>query len=612
MDGSSDAAPRLASASSDVSFNEPIRCIIWDLDETFWSGTITEGGIAYNQQNHDLVIRLAEQGIISSICSTNEHAVVEAELTNRGIWDYFVFPSVDWSPKGQRLKATIEAIGLRPATVLFIDDNWQNLYQAADLIPGLNVAEPSIIPSLGSHPQLATKDDRELTRLKQYRNAQAKRDSVGSFGGNQTDFLRQSDIRVYFEYNVEKHIDRVIELINRTNQLNFTKERLPEDPEEAKGALLSFLRHNGTTPGLVRVVDRYGDYGFVGFYAMTDLARVYTLRHFCFSCRTINMYIEHFVYDFIGRPNLTVVGEVLSDIKSPDVPKVDWVTALPIEQLAIGGAHTSLRFPTIYARGGCDLMALMHYFSLNSDHIIQEFNTLKNWQPLRLDHSAFLKASLAGMTDDQRRAAAALGFDNEDFRTAFPTSTEDADLVLLSFWADADIPFYRHRATGLELPYWMIGTAKENYITDDEALNKHSNPLIRDRVVNHLRKEWDYVPVLTHGEMVARYRSFIQSISPRTPIVMTLANDRDHAYFYSPLPLSVDIGKRAYNMAVIEASHEFDNVILVDFRKYVAGPDDILDMNHLRRSLYVDIYHEIVHAVRGFHARSDAEIAATA
>ena len=48
-------------------FSEAIRLVIWDLDETFWDGTLTEGGIAYRRDHHDLVVELARRGIMSSI-----------------------------------------------------------------------------------------------------------------------------------------------------------------------------------------------------------------------------------------------------------------------------------------------------------------------------------------------------------------------------------------------------------------------------------------------------------------------------------------------------------------------------------------------------------------
>src|SRR5262245_31678021 len=102
---------------------ERVRLVIWDLDETFWRGTLTEGGVEYLQAHHDIVVQLARRGVISSICSRNNHSQVEALLREAGLWDYFVFPSIDWTAKGPRLRALVEAVQLRPATVMFIDDN---------------------------------------------------------------------------------------------------------------------------------------------------------------------------------------------------------------------------------------------------------------------------------------------------------------------------------------------------------------------------------------------------------------------------------------------------------------------------------------------------------
>ncbi len=78
---------------------EPVRLVIWDLDETFWRGTLTEGGIEYYQIAHDVVIELARRGIMSSICSKNDFDQVRSILSERRIWDYFIFPSINWDPK---------------------------------------------------------------------------------------------------------------------------------------------------------------------------------------------------------------------------------------------------------------------------------------------------------------------------------------------------------------------------------------------------------------------------------------------------------------------------------------------------------------------------------
>jgi predicted enzyme involved in methoxymalonyl-ACP biosynthesis len=67
--------------------SEAVRLVIWDLDETFWKGTLTEGGITYLQKHHDIVIELARRGIMSSICSKNDFEPIKRVLQDRGIWD---------------------------------------------------------------------------------------------------------------------------------------------------------------------------------------------------------------------------------------------------------------------------------------------------------------------------------------------------------------------------------------------------------------------------------------------------------------------------------------------------------------------------------------------
>ena len=117
---------------------EPVRLVIWDLDETFWHGTLTEGGISsYSMDNHNIVIELARRGIMSSICSKNDLSDVKKILVEKDIWDYFIYPSIDWTQKGHRVAGIIESVQLRPETVLFIDDNPSVLAEVKSAVPGI-------------------------------------------------------------------------------------------------------------------------------------------------------------------------------------------------------------------------------------------------------------------------------------------------------------------------------------------------------------------------------------------------------------------------------------------------------------------------------------------
>src|SRR5579859_6114509 len=152
-----------------------VKLVIWDLDETFWRGTLAEGEITPVASRTQCVITLAERGVISSICSKNDFETAKAALEKIGVWDYFVFPKIEFGPKGQNIAAMIEEIGLRAENVLFIDDNVLNLEEAKHYAPGLMVADPEeILPSLLGLPQVAGKDDKALTRLQQYKALEVK------------------------------------------------------------------------------------------------------------------------------------------------------------------------------------------------------------------------------------------------------------------------------------------------------------------------------------------------------------------------------------------------------------------------------------------------------
>ena len=83
---------------------QTIKLIIWDLDDTFWSGTLSEGGAILSEENSQLLRDLTDCGIINSICSKNEFEPTKKRMQELGVWDLFVFPSINWDSKGPQLK----------------------------------------------------------------------------------------------------------------------------------------------------------------------------------------------------------------------------------------------------------------------------------------------------------------------------------------------------------------------------------------------------------------------------------------------------------------------------------------------------------------------------
>ncbi len=315
---------------------EPFRLVVWDLDETFWHGTLTEGGVTWRKEAEFAVRMLAARGIVSAICSKNDPAAIADILTQRGLAEFFVFNSISWHAKGPRLAALIAAVQLRPESVLFIDDNPANLAEALHFVPGLQVADDTIIAGLLADARCVGKPDPNLKRLAQYHMLERRQSDAAATGGDAEAFLRASGITVTIETDIEAHLDRAIELINRTNQLNFTKARLPEAQDAARAALRTLLAEHTVQAGLLHVRDNYGDHGLCGIYVLRSHRRLgRTLLHFAFSCRILGMGVETWLYNRLARPALKIEGEVVSDVVG-DQREIDWIST----EFAGGGGGT--------------------------------------------------------------------------------------------------------------------------------------------------------------------------------------------------------------------------------------------------------------------------------
>ncbi|HZB90332.1 MAG TPA: HAD-IIIC family phosphatase [Stellaceae bacterium] len=586
---------------------EPVRLVVWDLDETFWQGTLTEGGIRYQRDVHDLVIELCRRGIMSSICSKNDFERVKAVLVEQGIWDYFIFPSINWEPKGPRLQALVDTVQLRAPTIMFIDDNPMNLAEAKHFVPDLQVVDQTFIPQILGSPLFKGKNDAELKRLQQYKLLERRKTDETAAGSDNTEFLRSSGIRVTLDHDLEANIDRAVELINRTNQLNFTKLRLPEDPEAARTELRRILATFSVQAGLVRVQDRYGDYGYCGIYIMQSGGAELRLLHYCFSCRILNMGVESWLYQRLGRPRLTVVGEVLTDVVN-DRRTIDWITAAGPGAEAAGAAEPRV-LDGVVARGACDLHAVAHYFDIVAERVTREFNTVRDGAIIRLDHSMFARYGIEGLSAEALEAVRPLGYEPTDFDTVLVAPPNGARAVwLLSFWTDAVIPVYRHRQLGVTLPS-AIAVPRNLAGRDLTQLSheelKELDPAVREKV-NHLRRNFRHDGVISEALFKENLRVILDRASPDTKVFILLPNDRRNVEGVERVLRS----KVEFNTWTRQVAQDFPNVELLDIREFVRSEAEVQGLNHFDRMVYFRVYEHIMARVRAEGAGERADAAA--
>lgn len=419
-----------------------IKLVVWDLDDTFWQGTLSEGGAVLPEANAKLISDLTDCGIINSICSKNEFEPTKKHLQELGVWDYFVFPSINWDSKGPQLKDKLDKMALRSVNVLFLDDNPSNLGEAKHYLPDLQVGEPCVIKELIEQIATYEKKDLQHKRLNQYKILEEK-DTVSKTYASSEDFLYESNIKVEIHSDCLSQLSRIHELLMRSNQLNYTKKRISIEELE------SVVRDSKYECGYVTVIDRFGDYGIVGFYAKTDNR----LEHFLFSCRTMGQKIEQWVYAQLGFPELTVVGEVRTQLNATECP--GWINHSGANDISDDKKSVQSKLHCkILLKGPCDLSHSQMYIK-GTDVFDTEFTYVSNADGKIIDaynHSVHIEGLYKYSEDEKRQIV-------EDCVFVDPAMldggffTKGYDVIFLSTLIESVYYIYQKRGTNIKVVF---------------------------------------------------------------------------------------------------------------------------------------------------------------
>jgi FkbH-like protein len=309
-----------------------IKLVIWDLDDTLWQGTLADGDSVRLIERRAVLIRaLNRHGVVSSICSKNDFEQARAKLVEFGLWDEFVFPAIAFAPKPQAIAGTLEAMQLRACNTLFVDDNPINLREARHMLPDLNLLDITAAGSDAVLEAILTDQPGSRNRVPEYRSLERKRqDRFAVAALSDQDFLRSCEIRacpVAMMANLD-FVDRIVELINRSNQLNYTASRI--DADVLRDEMMSgYGRYYCWS---IFVADKYGDHGLVGFVMIERATQRF--RHFVFSCRIMHMGVENYALRMVAAmfPNAVVPEAWRARFGWSDA---DWITERPYEDPAV-------------------------------------------------------------------------------------------------------------------------------------------------------------------------------------------------------------------------------------------------------------------------------------
>ncbi|MBC6989188.1 hypothetical protein [Hymenobacter sp. BT491] len=590
MTAISDTVPKVA-------LPEPVKVVIWDLDDTFWRGTLSEGAVEALEENLALVRDTAARGIVHTIVSKNDFAAAEAKLIELGIRDLFVFPQISWQPKGPIIKELLEKMQLRAPNALFLDDNPINRAEAQYYNPKLQVADPADLPHWAPVLRASGKPDPEFSRLEQYKLLERQQQARSAYQDNVA-FLRDSQVHIAFREGaaVIPDLDRIEELINRSNQLNFTKKRVTK--EELRASFSDPSRRWGT----VRVHDRFGDYGLVGIYCLNQPEN--RLEQLVFSCRILHLGIEQFTYAWLGFPALEVQGEVATELNTTDRP--DWITvdAQDVDkQLVVGDSppvvSTQLR---ILLKGGCDLGQMTPFLQAFQLSVIEEFNYVnENQIPVHIEHTALLRAGHELPATEQQRLAKSLPFLGQE---AFDTKlwSADYDALIYSPLMDYTQDLYREKATGLNIPF---GGYHDLTTADPAALAaRYKQRRFRgmdEAFLQRFRHDFQFEGQISPLRFKQNLRWLREQLPSALPVFFLNGAEIE-------VPGSNEPGAKErhiiMNQALAEFVAEADNCFLIDVRDFVRTPADVTNnLRHYHRAHYRTLAQQVAEAISAWHGR---------
>lgn len=565
---------------NNLEYYKKVKLVIWDLDDTFWKGTISEENVTLVQDNIDLVKALNRRGIINSICSKNDYDTVSLFLKDKLLIDEFVFLSINWDPKGKRIKEMINTMSLREENVLFIDDNASNLREVEFYNPNIMIAEPDVITFLLQNVNTVGKDDQYLSRVNQYRLLEKRNIESKKYNSNE-DFLINCGITVEILSDCNNEIDRLFELTSRTNQLNFTKNRYSFD--EFKRLLQDYSCY------YVKCKDKFGDYGVIGFISFdSDI-----LHDFLFSCRTMGMGIEQYVYSYFNFPNIQIVEPVSGSLEKGITPK--YINQIKKDhQIEVSNNLEK----SVLIKGPCDLEVIVSFIS-NKENLITEFNFMdKNGiQVDYYNHSINILNCIRLNKQEKDELVHDYSFLSEE---SFNTVLFDNhyDVVCLSPLMDATLGVYTSVNSNMKVAYGLSATSltdPTNWILYKEKKIMTARSVFDDSSLDLFKKRFTKIDYGVK-DIVNNYKEILDYISPDKVIIILLLSELE---FISKDPNYQFNGKeilhKDINCSLVKEFSSRKNVYFINPSDFITKQSDYFDnINHYSKEVYYKLAKEII------------------
>jgi FkbH-like protein len=314
------------------------KCLVLDLDNTLWGGVVGDDGldgIVLGQGSplgegflalQQYALDLSRRGIILAVCSKNDEGnALEVFLKHPEMIlkksDIAAFRA-NWSDKPTNLRAIAEEINIGLESLVFVDDSAFERNLVREHLPMVAVPEipdePALIPGLLAdagyfESVVVTEEDRE--RAHQYQGNKA-REALKSASGDLDSYLIGLEMQLRWRHFDRLGMQRIVQLINKTNQFNLTTRRYTESDVIA-------IIDDPTAFGLqLRLIDRFGDNGIIAIIIgrLREGASLF-IDTWLMSCRVLGRQVETTTLNIIAAESKQIgasylIGEYLPTKKN--------------------------------------------------------------------------------------------------------------------------------------------------------------------------------------------------------------------------------------------------------------------------------------------------------
>ncbi len=201
--------------------------------------------------------------------------------------EYFLYPEIDWQPKSESIKKIQENLNIGLDSIAFIDDSNFERAEVSEILPEVLCVDAVNYANLLYYPCFEGSISADSKKRRLYYQAEGKRrtELETKFQSDYTLFLRNCNIKLTISQPNKENFTRINDLIQRTNQMNFSGNRYTREE------VSNILENADFDKYVLSASDRFGNYGIIGFAVVEKNSGLVT--DMLFSCRVQMKRIEH-------------------------------------------------------------------------------------------------------------------------------------------------------------------------------------------------------------------------------------------------------------------------------------------------------------------------------